>query len=123
MESNNRLLEEMDAQEAKNWAVFSHLGTFAGSIVPMGNVILPLLIYLLKKDESEYVEYHAKEALNFQITLSIALVVSAILIIVLVGIFMLIGLVLFAVAISIIAAVKASQGTYYEYPLIIRFVK
>jgi uncharacterized Tic20 family protein len=69
------------------------------------------------------VEDHARESLNFQISLVIYLVVSAILIIVLIGIVMFFAFAIFAFVTNIIGAVKASNGEIYRYPLCIRFIK
>ncbi len=105
------------------WSTFAHLGFIAGLVVPFGNVVAPLVIWLVFKDRSSYIDYHGKEALNFQITVTAAMIASAILILLIIGIFMLIGVVLVALVLSIVAAVKANNGEYYEYPFSIRFIR
>ena len=105
------------------WSTFAHLGFLAGLIIPFGNVVAPLVIWLVYKDRSSYVEYHSKEALNFQLTVTIAMVASGILVLLLIGIFLLIGVLLLALVLSIVAAVKANNGEYYEYPFTIRFFR
>ena len=105
------------------WSTFAHLGFLAGLIIPFGNVVAPLVIWLVYKDRSSYVEYHSKEALNFQLTVTIAMVASGILVLLLIGIFLLIGVLLLALVLSIVAAVKANNGEYYEYPFAIRFFR
>ncbi|MCB0596318.1 MAG: DUF4870 domain-containing protein [Phaeodactylibacter sp.] len=105
------------------WSTFAHLGFLAGLIIPFGNVVAPLVIWLVYKDRSSYVEYHSKEALNFQLTVTIAMVASGILVLLLIGIFLLIGVLLLALVLSIVAAVKANNGEYYEYPFTIRFIR
>ncbi|MEM9204363.1 MAG: DUF4870 domain-containing protein [Actinomycetota bacterium] len=85
--------------------------------------LAPLVIFLMKKDESPYVRHHAAEALNFQISVMIYAFVSLILILVLIGILMIMALAITALVLTIIATVKASQGEYYRYPLTIRLVK
>ena len=105
------------------WSTFAHLGFLAGLIIPFGNVVAPLVIWLVYKDRSSYVEYHSKEALNFQLTVTIAMVASGILVLLLIGIFLLIGILLLALVLSIVAAVKANNGEYYEYPFTIRFIR
>ena len=67
------------------WSTFAHLGFLAGLIIPFGNVVAPLVIWLVYKDRSSYVEYHSKEALNFQLTVTIAMVASGILVLLLIG--------------------------------------
>lgn len=106
------------ASDSKTWAIIAHVGPLVGF-----GFIVPLVVYLIKKGEDPFVEHHGREALNFQITLLIGFVISAVLIIVIIGIFMLIAVGIAAVVFAIIAAVKASNGELYEYPLSIRLVK
>ena len=82
--------------------------------------LAPLIIYLMKKDESKYVAAHAKESLNFQITMFIVYVVLAITII---GIFLIWIFALIALVFVIIATIKASENKLYKYPVNIRFIK
>lgn len=104
-------------------ATFSHLGIVAGTIVPFGSVLLPLILWLVYKDKSEYVAYHAKEALNFQLTMLIGFIASAILIFVFIGIPLLIALAIVDLVFCIIAAIRANEGERYRYPYTFRFVK
>ena len=105
------------------WAMLCHLTALAGFIIPFGNIIGPLVIWMVKKDEFPLVDDQGKESLNFQISMTIYYIVSAILIIVLIGILMLIGLAVFSLIMIIIAMVKANDGVAYRYPLCIRFIK
>ena len=105
------------------WSTFAHLGFVAGMVIPFGNVIAPLVIWLVFKDRSSYIDYHGKEALNFQITVTFAMIASGILILLLIGIFLLIAVVLLALVFSIMGAIKANNGEYYEYPFTIRFIR
>ena len=109
--------------DEKNMGMLAHLLVFSGYIVPFGNIIGPLVIFLTKKDESSYIRHHALEALNFQISMMIYFIVSAILCIVLIGLPLLIAALIIDLVCTIIAAVKASSGELYSYPMCIRFVK
>ncbi len=80
----------------------------------------PLIIYLVKKDESQYIAMHAKEALNFQITLAI---ISIVCIITIIGIFFLWIVGIYATVLIIVATIKASENKIYRYPFTIRFIK
>jgi uncharacterized Tic20 family protein len=83
----------------------------------------PLIIWMIKKDESPFVDRHGKEALNFQLTVMIAFVASGVLSFLCIG-FLLVPIVWTVDLIfCIIAAVKASQGEEYRYPITIRFVQ
>jgi hypothetical protein len=85
--------------------------------------LAPLIIWLVKKDESPFVEAHAKEALNFQITLFICYLLAWILVIVLVG-FLLLGILgLLHLILAIVATIKASEGKMYRYPFNFRLIK
>lgn len=107
----------MVTQEEKNMALLAHLLTFVTAF------LAPLIIWLMKKDQSGYIDHHAKEALNFQISLYIYGIVSSILVVILIGIVLLFALGVFAFIVILIATIKAAQGEYYRYPLCIRFLK
>ena len=77
-----------------------------------------LIIWLIKKDQSAYVDVQGKEALNFQSTMLIAFVGAWILMFILIGMLLMANLVL-----CIITAVAASKGEHYKYPLAIRLLK
>jgi uncharacterized protein len=80
----------------------------------------PLVIYLVKKDESPYVAAHAKESLNFQITLTLIVIVFVISII---GLFLLWIVGIVSTILVIVATIKASENKLYRYPFNIRFIK
>jgi uncharacterized protein len=82
-----------------------------------------LIIYLLKKDESPYVAEHAKEAMNFQISVTIFSIIGIILSIIPIGIFVLIAVGLLNLILCIIATIKASDNVVYKYPFSIRLIK
>ncbi|HET6603527.1 MAG TPA: DUF4870 domain-containing protein [Xanthomonadaceae bacterium] len=104
-------------------AMFAHLSALVGIIIPFGNVLGPLLIWLLKKETMPFVDDQGKEALNFQITVTIALLVCIVLMFVLIGLLLLPLVGLAALILTVIAAVKANEGTAYRYPFTLRLVK
>ena len=104
--------------DARAWAVAAHLVPFISLAI-----IGPLFIWLIKRDEDDFVEDHAREALNFQLSLLIYGIISAILIIVIIGIVLLMAVAIFGLIWSIIAAIKAANGELYRYPLTMRMVK
>lgn len=109
--------------EERQWALICHLSGLAGYIFPFGNLIAPIIIWSLKKDEMPMVNEHGKEVINFQISYTIWAVIAGIFIIILVGIPLLIAIALLQVIFIIIAAIKADSGELYRYPLTIRFIK
>ncbi len=101
-----------------------HLAALAGyTVVPMGNILGPLIVWLIKKDEMPAVDAHGKEALNFQISMTIYFAVCAVLAIVGIGVLLALILVIVNLVLIIMAAVKANQGEFYQYPMTIRFLK
>ena len=106
----------MQPSEEKGWALGTHL------LCLVGGFIAPLIIWLVFKGRGPFLEHHAKEALNFQITVMIAALVSGLLTIVIIGIFMLLVLIPWMIAMPIIAAVKANSGEWYRYPLTFRCI-
>ena len=113
----------MDEKQEKMWAMLCHIGALAGLIIPFGNIIAPLIIWLVKKADSPLVDDQGKESLNFQITVTIACIVAWLLIFVVVGFPLLIALGLFDLIMVIIAGIKANEGAKYRYPVNIRFIK
>ena len=109
-------------RDERMWAMFCHLSGLAGFVFPFGNIIAPLVIWLVKKEEYPMVNEHGKEALNFQISMTIYILASIILIILVIGIALLIILSLFSLIVIIIASIKANEGEKYRYPITIRFL-
>ena len=110
-------------KSALNWAVVAHLSGLSAYLgVPFGNILGPLVIWLIKKDESPFVEQQAKEALNFQISLTIYGVVAGFLVVVLIGLFLLPVIFVLHIVLTIVAAVRVSEGKAYHYPLTIRLI-
>ena len=115
---------QLPTQDEKNIALLAHILTLAGSMLFMlGGFLPPLIIYLLKKEGSSFVSEHAKESLNFQITLLIGYVISFVLMFVFIGFFMLIIFGLLELILVIVATIKASEGKVYRYPFNIRILQ
>jgi uncharacterized Tic20 family protein len=110
-------------KDQKNFAMFCHLIAFVGLIIPFGFIIGPLVLWLMKREESEFIDHHGKESLNFQISFVIYGIIAAILTLVLIGIVLAIILGILWLVFIIVAAIKASNGEMYRYPFTIRFVK
>jgi uncharacterized Tic20 family protein len=103
--------------------MLTHLASLSGFVgVPFGNILGPLLIWVLKKDQMPFVDRCGKEAINFGISMTIYLAVSAVLCLVLIGFVGLLVFGILALVFPIIGAVKANAGEHYEYPLTIRFI-
>ncbi|MGX9461316.1 DUF4870 domain-containing protein [Shewanella sp. A14] len=110
-------------KQAKDMGLLIHAASFAGYVFPLGSILGPLIIWLMKRDEFEFANQCGKNCLNFKLSICIYATVSAILILVGVGVLLLAALALFDVICTIIAIVKASDGIAYQYPLTIKFLK
>ncbi|MCH7825129.1 MAG: DUF4870 domain-containing protein [Acidobacteria bacterium] len=113
----------LSAKEARKWAMLCHLSALAGLLGNgIGFLVGPLVVWLIKREDDPLIEEQGKAAVNFQLTMFLALFVSALLVFVLIGIPLLIGVGLMMVIFPIIAAVKTSKGEHYRYPISIRFL-
>jgi uncharacterized Tic20 family protein len=100
-----------------------HLLSFAGFLFPFfGNILGPLILWLVKRESSTFIDFHGKESVNFQISVTLYGLAATILSFLGIGIPIGIALVVFDVVVVIMAAVKASSGELYRYPLSIRFI-
>ncbi len=114
-------------REERNWAMFAHLSGLAWYFSGIGHLIGPLIIWLLKRETHPFVDDQAREALNFQISVTLYSLVGFLLCITLIlaviGIPLLIALAVFQLVCVIVAAVKSSEGVRFRYPLTLRFIK
>ena len=115
--------DQVPDKDARNWGMICHLAGLCGFIIPFGNVLGPLMVWAIKKDDHPFIDDQGKEALNFQLTITICIIVSAILIVVIIGLFLVSIVCLYTIFMIIIASIKANDGDYYRYPLTIRFFK
>ena len=106
--------------DARNWATLSHLSAFV-AFFGIPSLVGPLVMWLIRRDDP-YAEFHAKEALNFNISFLLYGIASAILILALVGLLLLPIVLVTWFVLVIRGAVKASAGEYYRYPMTLRFV-
>ena len=114
--------------DARTWAMAAHLSALLSLAVGF-TFVGPLVVYLIKRDEDAFVRQQAAEALNFNLSALIYLVVLTI--VLFIGLLLIVGVLLFPLYIvgaiawlvlTISAAVKAGRGEPYRYPLTIRFV-
>lgn len=110
-------------QEQKTWGMIAHLSSLSGLIIPLGNVIGPLVVWLIKKDTMPFVDDQGKEALNFNITVFIAAVVSGLLTLILIGFLLLLVVGLGWLVLTVMAGIKANEGNTYRYPFTLRLIK
>lgn len=106
--------------DTRNWATLSHLSAFV-TFLGIPSVLGPLVMWLFRRDDP-YAEFHAKEALNFNISFMIYGAIAAVSIIVLVGLILLPAVLVTWFVLVIRGALRASSGEYYRYPITMRFV-
>ncbi|MEZ5443170.1 MAG: DUF4870 domain-containing protein [Lysobacterales bacterium] len=109
--------------EERQWGLFAHLSALVGFIIPFGSILGPLIIWQIKKNEMPFVDDQGKEALNFQITVFLAVIVSLILTFILIGFLLLLVVGLGALVFTIIGGIKANEGVAYRYPFTLRLIK
>ncbi|HVF11445.1 MAG TPA: DUF4870 domain-containing protein [Abditibacteriaceae bacterium] len=110
-------------QQSRMWGMLCHLSALVALVgVPFGQIIGPLIVWLVKKDEFPFVNDQGKESLNFQISMTIYMLVAGASILFLIGLVLLPIVVVVDVIFTIIAAIQANTGQPYRYPLTIRFI-
>jgi len=128
-------MTEIDKKQERIWAMFCHLSSFIallgffsgvgiGNIgIPFANILGPLVIWLIKKNESSVIDEHGKESLNFQISVTIYSLLAGLLCFIFIGIPILFAIMIAWFVLVIIASIKASNGELYKYPITIHFIQ
>ncbi|MEN7972496.1 MAG: DUF4870 domain-containing protein [Verrucomicrobiota bacterium] len=109
----------------RQWAMGCHLMVLCGLVVPIpsANLLGPLVLWLVKREDGAFIDQQGKEALNFQISLTIYALACLLLAVIGIGFLLLFPLALFWLVCVIVAAIKASEGIAFRYPACIRFIK
>lgn len=111
------------SSEEKTWGMLCHLAALTGTFTLIGFVLGPLIVWILKKDQSKYVDEQGKEAMNFQISMLIYMMVSIPLMIIAIGFITFTIAYIADIVLSIVAAIAANEGRVYKYPFTITFIK
>lgn len=120
-EANSGMMTTVSA-DSRNWGVLTHLSAFV-MLFGIPAVIGPVILWAIKKQGDPFVDFHGKEAVNFNISFLIYAVVSAVLLLLLVGVILLPLVLLTWFVLVIVASVKAGAGEYYRYPFTIRWIQ
>lgn len=116
----NNDIDQTTSRDDTNLGVLCHIC----ALIPLVNIIVSLVIWILKREESKFVEHHGKESLNFQITMTIGYLISFILMFLFViAKIIFIGLIIFNSIVVIIASIKTGEGRYYRYPYSLKLIK
>ncbi len=112
--------------EERTWGMFCHLAALANLVGPsLLNIVGPLVPWLIKRQESPWVDAHGKESLNFQITMSILAWVGAALSFLTCGVSLVLSIAagIFSIVMPIIGSIRANEGKYMAYPFTFRFFR
>lgn len=107
----------------EQFSMFMHLSQFAGVAVPLAGLVLPIVMWATNKEDSELVNEHGKNIINWMISLIIYFAIAIPLCFLFIGIPIVMLLAFFSILFPIIGTVKASNGQIYKYPLAIKFLK
>ncbi len=123
----------MITKNDKNYSIFTHLSGFAGYFFPFGNIIAPLIMWMLKRHESSFTDSHGKSAVNFQLSLVLYGFLLAIFIVPITIFSLGLGLIaviilyipylILKIIVIITASISANNGESYKYPFTIDFIK
>jgi uncharacterized Tic20 family protein len=122
-------ITDIPDKDARTWAMLCHLAGLAGLAgASCGQVLGPLIVWLIKRGDHPFIDEQGKEALNFQISVTLYTIVGSILLalpIVTIPFAWLfaIGMVVFGVVYAVIGGIAANQGQHFRYPITIRFIK
>ncbi|MBL1217882.1 MAG: DUF4870 domain-containing protein [Planctomycetes bacterium] len=117
------LVDANVTDDERTWATFIHLGGLATYTGLVGfSIIVPLILWLMKRGESPFIDDHGKEALNFQISMMIWMIVAGLSMLCFAGFILMPILLVVHVVTGIVNAVRANRGEYVRYPITIRFL-
>lgn len=108
--------------DERTWGILVHATAFVGFVFPFGNILAPLIVWVIKKEDSQFVDENGRQAVNFQITWTIFLVIAAASILVLIGLVLLPIVGLAWLILVVLATINASNEEVYEYPLTFEFI-
>ncbi|MCA9297903.1 MAG: DUF4870 domain-containing protein [Phycisphaerales bacterium] len=116
-----RFIDEQARKDETLYAMFIHLSYLTTYMIALP-ILVTLILWLVKKDESEFLDDHGREAINFQISLLILTVICFALFICGIGPFLLMGIPILGVVGCIMGAVAARRGEYFRYPMTFRII-
>lgn len=118
------VVPESLSEDERTWGMIAHFSALAFFVLPpIGGVVGPLIVWVLKKQQYQFASEAAKESINFNIAVLIGYAVCAVLAFVFVGLVLGFALFLYWLVMTIVAGVKASEGIHYRHRFTLRLVK
>ena len=114
--------DSMTQSQVNNWAMFIHFSQFCGYLVPLAGLVVPIVLWQMKKDESPILDSHGLAVVNWILSVLVYLAICLVLTLVVIGIPMLVVLGVLCIVVPIIGGIKAGNGEVWNYPLTIRFL-
>ena len=118
----DRLVDENIDDQQRLYAMFLHLSQLTWYALGPLSIVLTLILWMIKKDESPFIDDHGREAMNFTLSILLYSVIAGVLIFVVIGAFLLPAVMIFQFIVVIMAAVRAHGRAFYRYPMSIRFI-
>ena len=103
--------------------MYIQLSAFAGYVIPLGSVIVPVILWMIWRDKDPYIDEMGREATNFQLSMVLYYIISFVLCFIIIGFFLITAAFIFHIAFIVIGSIQSSRGNHYRYPMIIRFIK
>jgi uncharacterized protein len=110
-------------EDDRTWGSLAHLSALSGMLIPFGSLLGPLILWRTRGQRTPFVRDQALEALNFNISVALAMLACLALVWIFIGILMMIVLVVYWIIMTVVATIQAGEGHAYRYPLTLRLVK
>ena len=110
-------------KDVNQQAMFIQLSAFAGYIIPLGSIIVPVILWQVWREKDPYLDEMGREAVNFQLTMLLYYLICFVLFFVLIGMVLIFAAMIFHLTFIVIGALQTSRGNHYRYPMIVRFIK
>jgi uncharacterized Tic20 family protein len=111
------------SSDVNMWSMFIHLSQFCGYFFPLAGLVVPIVLWQMKKDESEIIDKHGRIVINWILTEFIYGIVFVLLCVILIGIPLILALIVVSIVFPIVGGVKANNGELWPYPFSIRFFR
>ena len=111
------------SSDVNMWSMFIHLSQFCGYLIPLAGMITPIILWQIKKNDSEVIDKHGRIVVNWIITELIYGIVFGLLCFIIIGIPLLFALGVLSIVFPIIGGIKAKNGEVWPYPLSIKFFR